>query len=68
MTIVSPYSSIDAPAASQTGRSLLRRFADFVTAGRQQKASAALARYLHDHQHSLAPEVRAELERRLNNS
>jgi hypothetical protein len=68
MTIASPYSSIDVSADSQTDRSLLRRFADFVTAGRQQKASAALARYLYDHQQSLAPEVRAELERHLSNS
>jgi hypothetical protein len=68
MTIASPYSSIDVSAGSQSGRSLLRRFADFIMEGRRRKSSAALARYLHDHRHSLAPEVRAELERRLSDS
>jgi len=65
MTIASSYSSIEVSVRPQSGRSLLRRFADFLAEGRRRKASAALARYLHDHRHSLAPEVRAKLERRL---
>jgi hypothetical protein len=68
MTIASPYASIDDASASRSRRSLLRRFTDFLTQGRRRKASATLVHYLRDHKHSLDPQVRAELERRLINS
>ena len=64
MTIYSPSSSLDVSATSHH-RSLLRRFFDAVMEGRQRKATAGLARYLHDHKHSLDAEVSSALERRL---
>jgi hypothetical protein len=64
MTIYSPSASLDV-SATTPHRSLLRRFLDAIMQGRQRKAAAGLARYLHDHQHSLDAELRSELERRL---
>jgi hypothetical protein len=64
MTIYSPSSSLDVSATSHH-RSLLRRFLDAVMEGRQRKATAGLARYLHDHKHSLDAEVSSALERPL---
>ena len=64
MTIYSPSASLDV-SATPHHRSLLRRLLDAIMEGRQRKATAGLARYLHDHRHSLDAELRSELEHRL---
>ena len=63
MTTQSSTSSLNAPAAVPTLRSLVRRMFDAIIEGRQRKASQHIAQYLQDRP-ELGDDFRIELERR----
>jgi hypothetical protein len=60
MTIYSPSSPLNVPAAAQSHDSLWRRCIDAVMEGPRRKAAAELAKYIRSHKHSLSNELRAE--------
>jgi hypothetical protein len=65
MTILSPVARLSNPTTPRYRRSFLRQIFDAAMQARQRQATAELAKYLRNHQHSLNPQVRAELERHL---
>jgi len=64
MTMTSYFPSQEAPPGPSCNHSKWRKFFATMTEGPTPRAQDAIAAFLHNHQHDLAPALWIELERR----